>query len=297
MDENDWLARALRGAPAPPARGRLPDARLAERGRRRGAGDVAAGQPRRHHDGREPRRLADDDHARVCLNMLRSRRTRSARNRSRPTCRTRSSPGRKAATPSSEARARRLGRAGAAGRARDARARRAAGLRPPRHVRRAIRRDRTDRRTDTRSDPPTRQPRPPTRAGHGIGPRHRPGPSAREVVDAFFAAARHGDFDGLVARARSRRRAACRLGPAHASTIVRGAETVASRAIMFAQPSATLVPVLVNGVRRGRGRPSRDGPSRSWHSPSATAGSSPSMPSTTRFASGRSTSPCSTSEG
>ena len=68
----------------------------------------------------------------------------------------------------------------------------------------------------------------------------------REIVDAFFAAARRGDFDALVRVLDPDVVLRADAGPA-ASTIVRGAETVASRAIMFAQPSATLVPALVNG--------------------------------------------------
>jgi len=72
----------------------------------------------------------------------------------------------------------------------------------------------------------------------------------REVVDAFFAAARGGDFDALLAV----------LDPgvvvrsdggvlrAEASAVVRGAEAVAGRALAFAQPAAGLRPVLVNGA-------------------------------------------------
>ena len=69
----------------------------------------------------------------------------------------------------------------------------------------------------------------------------------REIVDAFFAAARRGDFDALVRVLDPDVVLRADAGPG-ASTIVRGAETVASRAIMFAQPSATLVPALVNGT-------------------------------------------------
>jgi RNA polymerase sigma-70 factor (ECF subfamily) len=71
----------------------------------------------------------------------------------------------------------------------------------------------------------------------------------RQVVDAFFAAARQGRFDELVAV----------LDPdvvlrsdggtdvPRASAVVRGAHSVAARAITFSQPGATLLPVLVNG--------------------------------------------------
>jgi RNA polymerase sigma factor (sigma-70 family) len=69
----------------------------------------------------------------------------------------------------------------------------------------------------------------------------------RQVVDAFFAAARHGDFDALVRLLDPDVVLRADAGP-DAATIIRGADTVASRAIMFAQPAATLVPALVNGA-------------------------------------------------
>jgi RNA polymerase sigma-70 factor (ECF subfamily) len=68
----------------------------------------------------------------------------------------------------------------------------------------------------------------------------------RAVVDAFFAAARAGDFEGLLALldpdvvARSDRGVG-------ASELLRGAEVVARSAVTYANPAATLVPVLVNG--------------------------------------------------
>src|SRR5215212_3121903 len=52
---------AIRGAATASARGRLPDARLAQRGRRRRPGRLAAAEPRRHERGRKPPRLADND--------------------------------------------------------------------------------------------------------------------------------------------------------------------------------------------------------------------------------------------
>ena len=84
--------RAIRGAPRPPARGGLPDARLAERGRRCRAGGVAAAQPRR-------RRAAIENLggwlttvvARVCLEHAALARRRGARSRSACTCPSRSS--------------------------------------------------------------------------------------------------------------------------------------------------------------------------------------------------------------
>jgi RNA polymerase sigma factor (sigma-70 family) len=83
----------------------------------------------------------------------------------------------------------------------------------------------------------------------------------REVVDAFFAAAREGDFDALVAVLdpdvvlRSDGGAA---RPA-ASALVHGARAVAERALMFAHLSPFVRPALVNGVAgvvvAPRGRP------------------------------------------
>jgi RNA polymerase sigma factor (sigma-70 family) len=72
----------------------------------------------------------------------------------------------------------------------------------------------------------------------------------REVVDAFFAAARGGDFDALVAvldpdvvlRADG---GVVRPG---ASVVLRGATAVAGQALIFAQPSALVRPALVNGA-------------------------------------------------
>jgi RNA polymerase sigma factor (sigma-70 family) len=82
-----------------------------------------------------------------------------------------------------------------------------------------------------------------------------PGPDAdlarqREVVDAFFRAARGGDFEALVAvldphvvlRADF---GATRLG---ASRVVRGAAAVAGQALRGAFPRAQLHPALVNGA-------------------------------------------------
>ena len=74
-------------------------------------------------------------------------------------------------------------------------------------------------------------------------------PRQREVVDAFFAAARAGDFAALISV----------LDPdvvlrsdggakrAAASIVVRGAENVAGRAVTFALQRAQLHPVRVNG--------------------------------------------------
>lgn len=72
----------------------------------------------------------------------------------------------------------------------------------------------------------------------------------RDVVDAFFLAAREGDFDALVAvldpdvvlrgDGGARRPAV--------STVVHGAAAVARQALIFAIPAARLLPALVNGA-------------------------------------------------
>jgi RNA polymerase sigma-70 factor (ECF subfamily) len=68
----------------------------------------------------------------------------------------------------------------------------------------------------------------------------------RGIVDAFFAAARDGDFDRLVSILAPD--AVLRAdGVAPVTAIIRGGAQVASRALMFANPSAVLVPVLVDG--------------------------------------------------
>src|SRR5690242_242031 len=72
----------------------------------------------------------------------------------------------------------------------------------------------------------------------------------REVVDSFFAAARRGDFDALVSVLDPDIVERVDAGPARPdiTRLVRGASVVAGRAIMFDQPSARLRPVLVNGT-------------------------------------------------
>ncbi len=83
----------------------------------------------------------------------------------------------------------------------------------------------------------------------------------REVVDAFFRAARGGEFDRLVALLDPDVVLRSDFGPKRpaAPVVVRGAEAVARQAIMFALPGAEVRPALVNGsagaVVTVRGRP------------------------------------------
>ena len=69
----------------------------------------------------------------------------------------------------------------------------------------------------------------------------------REVVDAFFSAARGGDFDALIAVLDPDVVLRAEIGAA-AAVAVRGAAAVARHAVMFKRPRAELHPVLVNGA-------------------------------------------------
>jgi RNA polymerase sigma-70 factor (ECF subfamily) len=70
----------------------------------------------------------------------------------------------------------------------------------------------------------------------------------RAAVDAFFAAARAGDLDALVAVLDPDVVLRSDAGPGRALTMVlRGAEEIASRAVTFANPRSVTHPVLVNG--------------------------------------------------
>jgi RNA polymerase sigma-70 factor (ECF subfamily) len=83
----------------------------------------------------------------------------------------------------------------------------------------------------------------------------------RAVVDAFFAAARGGDFDALVALLDPDVVLRADFGARHpaASRAIRGAAAVARQALLGANPAAHLHPALVNGaagvVVTVRGRP------------------------------------------
>jgi RNA polymerase sigma-70 factor (ECF subfamily) len=70
----------------------------------------------------------------------------------------------------------------------------------------------------------------------------------REVVDAFFAAARHGDFDRLVSVLDPDVVVRVDAGPGEGAPLqFRGAEVAASRASSYADPERIVVPALVNG--------------------------------------------------
>ena len=68
----------------------------------------------------------------------------------------------------------------------------------------------------------------------------------RELVDAFFAAARHGDLTALISVLHPDVALVADRGLAREQVVV-GAAAVAGRAAMFANPAATLAPVIVDG--------------------------------------------------
>jgi RNA polymerase sigma factor (sigma-70 family) len=70
----------------------------------------------------------------------------------------------------------------------------------------------------------------------------------REVVDAFLAAAREGDFDALVAVLDPDVVLRADLGPAGGSREVRGAAAVAGQASTYARLDLLVRPALVNGA-------------------------------------------------
>ncbi|HEY7136862.1 MAG TPA: sigma-70 family RNA polymerase sigma factor [Acidimicrobiia bacterium] len=70
----------------------------------------------------------------------------------------------------------------------------------------------------------------------------------RQVVDAFFAAARGGDFQALVALLDPDVVLRADLGASPGTGIIRGAENVAAQATMFAHPNRVARPALVNGA-------------------------------------------------
>ena len=141
--------------------------------------------------------------ARICLDMLRSRRARhedpmgvhvSGADHLERRDRARSGAG---------GAARRLGRPGPARGPRDADARRAPRLRPPRRLRPAVRRDRADRRPDADGRASAREPRPAPGPGSAGGAGRRPGRAARgrggvhrRLADRRHRCARRGPRPG-----------------------------------------------------------------------------------------------------
>ena len=70
----------------------------------------------------------------------------------------------------------------------------------------------------------------------------------REVVDAFLAAGREGDFDRLVAVLHPDVVLRADLGPAGGSREVRGAEAVAGQAVTYSRLGLLTQPALINGA-------------------------------------------------
>jgi RNA polymerase sigma-70 factor (ECF subfamily) len=72
----------------------------------------------------------------------------------------------------------------------------------------------------------------------------------REVVEAYFAASREGDFDALVALLDPEAVLRADGGAARpeATVLLRGAEQIAGRALMFSRYGGWLRPALVNGL-------------------------------------------------
>jgi RNA polymerase sigma-70 factor, ECF subfamily len=70
----------------------------------------------------------------------------------------------------------------------------------------------------------------------------------REIIDAFLAAAREGDFDRLVAVLDPDVVLRQDLGPAGGSREIRGAATVARQAASYAQIGLEIRPALINGA-------------------------------------------------
>ncbi|MEU4672906.1 sigma-70 family RNA polymerase sigma factor [Amycolatopsis sp. NPDC023774] len=70
----------------------------------------------------------------------------------------------------------------------------------------------------------------------------------REVIDAFLAASRSGDFDALLAVLDPDVVLRADTGVAGGSRLVRGAAAVAGQAVLFEQLGAESRPVLVNGA-------------------------------------------------
>ncbi len=70
----------------------------------------------------------------------------------------------------------------------------------------------------------------------------------RRVVDAFLAASRDGDFEGLIAVLDPDVVLRADFGAAGTSRVVRGARAIADQALFYSQLGLDLRPVLVNGA-------------------------------------------------
>lgn len=70
----------------------------------------------------------------------------------------------------------------------------------------------------------------------------------REVVDAFFAAARHADFDALVSVLDPDVVLRADGGATRGSTVLQGARTVSAQALTYARLAPFVRPALVNGA-------------------------------------------------
>ena len=288
MEEQRLAGGALRGAPHPPEGGRLPDARLAERGRRRRPGGLAAAEPDRREEIDNLGGWLTTVVARVCLNMLRSRESRREQALGprvpEPIVDPRGRHG-----PRARGAARRLGRARAARRPRDAEPRRAAGVRPSRRLRRPVRRDRADRRSLAGGGPAAGQPRAPPGARRA-GARRRPrGPAGggrrllRRRSRGRLRAARRGArprrrrCTPIAARSRRARRSssvAPRPSPGKRAAVL-AADLVVRPALVNGAPGVVTIrdgePFSVGGASpSGAGRSSR---STSSPTPSASASS------------------------
>ncbi|MFF5991074.1 RNA polymerase sigma factor SigJ [Prauserella flavalba] len=73
-------------------------------------------------------------------------------------------------------------------------------------------------------------------------------PAQREVIDAFLAASRAGDFDALVAVLDPDVVLRVDSGAAAPSKLVRGAENVAKQALLFSRSGPLARPAVVNGA-------------------------------------------------
>jgi RNA polymerase sigma-70 factor (ECF subfamily) len=70
----------------------------------------------------------------------------------------------------------------------------------------------------------------------------------REVVDAFFAAAKNGDFEALVAVLDPEVVLRSDRGDLPGTAVLHGPEAIARQALMFADPTRRVLPATVNGA-------------------------------------------------